>query len=1163
MGNTHSLNDNTYSQQAVQYPNLLKQFSLIKAKKQIKINILFPKQMRLNNFHFTANLDPTYESQSQTLENLKILTVNDLYFLAEQYIFRNGVFGRKILYLESFSQNEALDYFLTQRSMSLECLLENQIYGLDLKAFFKNAKLKGEVSPDRKVKNGVSLSDFMIIRELGKGGFSRVQLVRSKFNGNLYALKSIKKELLDTEQKQNSVEVERQILEKVKNNHIILMHHYFETDNYYHYILDFCPGGELYFHLKNLSKFDEKLAKSIIPENILIDINGKIKLTDFGLSKLNFTQRQRTFSFCGSPEYLSPEMLSYNMQVHQLKNMKYNQSIDYISEQVEGYGFMIDFYSLGVLMYEMLVGLPPFYDPNKMKMFNMILYKEPKFPGSMSIKAKDLLSRLLEKNPNKRIGNYQGIRDIKSHPFFGDINWNSDNYKVQLKPSFIFSNFKANEIGSFQTRKSSFLVMDRPISTLGKQSPKKKINNIFSGRKHSDNSIMKIRSKDTTPQKEEILIEEVQEEEILNPSHLIDNNQFFRSSIIDKFQQNPFVQPMKRDLSSNSIYDPLAPMETSTCNVVSQYGSPNKIKIATIEEDPEIIDDDEIEVSMSLPKQQGASKVFTREYFKPKDKFQETNFSNIKMIHSSDIRKVSSKKKLRQLHMFKSQQFDSSSNDGGSGIQKQTQNKTMSQLNRQRSLERPQIMESTLFKTQYDSRKLNFYQQIQELSEHGLIFSSKSISKKCSPKRFRLSQNSIDLSRCNDDFPLSDNLRDSITKTHLNDNSNNRETNLFNFKIQPQQMSILHTSSFDEDKLTARSIHQRRLVTQVEEQHHNKSLLNTDSDSYRETMQDNNYISKRSNSSANYNQVKKTQEELTQKFKALGVTKKIPQFFGVEKKNPKVFGDHTNSLNKSKTQLNQSMKPQNFKHFIVRPQLQKSATQNVSDENIKDTLDSDKMGMSTSFNDNSTKSKAYSTKTIQINLLQCQKKISCQQQNAKNVIERPQSSSYQIKNTKHQTSEQYTKIIEYIQKPQMSNSSQQSIREDEKTRNMSLKRPIISTLNINNLSETTKRIIDQVEQLNSMQPIISKQYQHQQQLQQLQTFQQQPSQQMNLNQHLKQMNAYGRKNSIMTPSSQVQAKNSANTALNKSLNRQAKPQKSYHTNTTNINVLSPRTAMPN
>ncbi len=112
------------------------------------------------------------------------------------------------------------------------------------------------------------------------------------------------------------------------------MHYYFETDKYHNFILDFCPGGELYFHLRKEGKFQEKIAKGILvqaiialeylhaqnilyrdlkPENILIDIHGNIKLTDFGLSKTKFTNKERSYSFCGSPEYLSPEMIAYNM----------------------------------------------------------------------------------------------------------------------------------------------------------------------------------------------------------------------------------------------------------------------------------------------------------------------------------------------------------------------------------------------------------------------------------------------------------------------------------------------------------------------------------------------------------------------------------------------------------------------------------------------------------------------------------------------------------------------------------------------------------------------------------------------------------------------------------------------------------------------------------
>ena len=141
------------------------------------------------------------------------------------------------------------------------------------------------------------------------------------------------------------------------------MHWAFQSKHYLHLVLDFCPGGELFFHLSRFRRFPENVARfyfaeillgieylhsqkvlyrDLKPENILIDLDGHIKITDFGLSKDNFGSRDRTNSFCGSPEYMSPEMLTSDFHTR-----------------------MVDFYSLGALLYEMLIGLPPYYSTDR------------------------------------------------------------------------------------------------------------------------------------------------------------------------------------------------------------------------------------------------------------------------------------------------------------------------------------------------------------------------------------------------------------------------------------------------------------------------------------------------------------------------------------------------------------------------------------------------------------------------------------------------------------------------------------------------------------------------------------------------------------------------------------------------------------------------------
>jgi len=142
------------------------------------------------------------------------------------------------------------------------------------------------------------------------------------------------------------------------------------------------------------------MYRDLKPENILIDSEGHIRITDFGLSKDKFGKRARATSFCGSPEYMSPEMLG----------------LDYHTR-------MVDFYSLGALLFEMLTGLPPFFSNNRDEMYYNIVNKEISFPSYLSDDAVILLKGLLTKDPNARLGWRTGLSEVKEQPFFKGVDW--------------------------------------------------------------------------------------------------------------------------------------------------------------------------------------------------------------------------------------------------------------------------------------------------------------------------------------------------------------------------------------------------------------------------------------------------------------------------------------------------------------------------------------------------------------------------------------------------------------------------------------------------------------------------------------------------------------------------------------------------------------------
>lgn len=136
------------------------------------------------------------------------------------------------------------------------------------------------------------------------------------------------------------------------------------------------------------------------PENILIDKDGFAVLTDFGLSKDNFASNSQATSFCGTTEYLAPEII-----------------------EKKSYGKACDWWSFGCVVYEMLTGIPPFYDKNKQAIYAKIRYKNPNFYEFHSPQAIDLISRLLDKDPARRLGTVRGAQEIKEHPFFSCIDW--------------------------------------------------------------------------------------------------------------------------------------------------------------------------------------------------------------------------------------------------------------------------------------------------------------------------------------------------------------------------------------------------------------------------------------------------------------------------------------------------------------------------------------------------------------------------------------------------------------------------------------------------------------------------------------------------------------------------------------------------------------------
>jgi len=275
---------------------------------------------------------------------------------------------------------------------------------------------KAPVSPPR-------LDSFKMIKVIGKGSFGKVFLVREIKTNEMFALKVLRKDNIIKRNQVEHTKTERSVLGYVNHPFIVGLNMAFQSKDKLYFVLDYCAGGELFFHLSKVGKFAEPRARfyaseivlaisyvheldiiyrDLKPENVLLDAKGHVRLTDFGLSKEGISSSSSgATSFCGTPEYLAPEILNR-----------------------QGHGRAVDWWSLGALLYEMLTGLPPFYCRDREKLFEKIRRGHLDYPRSLSSRAQSLLRGLLTKDPKRRLGSGHGdAEDIKSNPFFSDIDW--------------------------------------------------------------------------------------------------------------------------------------------------------------------------------------------------------------------------------------------------------------------------------------------------------------------------------------------------------------------------------------------------------------------------------------------------------------------------------------------------------------------------------------------------------------------------------------------------------------------------------------------------------------------------------------------------------------------------------------------------------------------
>eukprot|EP00411_Alexandrium_monilatum_P020149 CAMPEP_0175251506 /NCGR_PEP_ID=MMETSP0093-20121207/35697_1 /TAXON_ID=311494 /ORGANISM="Alexandrium monilatum, Strain CCMP3105" /LENGTH=328 /DNA_ID=CAMNT_0016545771 /DNA_START=70 /DNA_END=1056 /DNA_ORIENTATION=+ len=310
------------------------------------------------------------------------------------------------------------------------------------------------------------LDDFALVKVLGKGSYGKVMLVRGTRDNNLYAMKMLRKENVVKRNQVEHTKTERAVLETVSHPFIVTLHYAFQTPKKLYMVMEYCPGGELFFHLSRAGRFTEGktrfyvaetssavaylhrlnvIYRDLKPENLLIDGEGHVKITDFGLSKEGIEDNHSAMTMCGTPEYLAPEILDK-----------------------KGHGKAVDWYSVGALTYEMLTGLPPFYTKDRQKLFERIRRSELAYPDYITPLAKGFLQSLLQRDPDRRLGGSPaGGNDVKNQPFFQGLDWAAlDGRRIQ--PPFRPNLQKGDDVKYFEKDFVAQPVVNSEVGEVGR-----------------------------------------------------------------------------------------------------------------------------------------------------------------------------------------------------------------------------------------------------------------------------------------------------------------------------------------------------------------------------------------------------------------------------------------------------------------------------------------------------------------------------------------------------------------------------------------------------------------------------------------------------------------------------------------------------------------------
>ncbi|XP_020099336.1 probable serine/threonine protein kinase IREH1 [Ananas comosus] len=332
-------------------------------------------------------------------------------------------------------------------------------------------------------KERTSIDDFEIIKPISRGAFGRVFLAKKRTTGDLFAIKVLRKADMIRKNAVESILAERDILITVRNPFVVRFFYSFTSRENLYLVMEYLNGGDLYSMLRNLGCLDEDVARIYIaevvlaleylhslrivhrdlkPDNLLIAHDGHIKLTDFGLSKvglINSTDLSGP-AVSGTSLYGEDEpQISESEHTDQRERRKKRSAVgtpDYLAPEIllgTGHGESADWWSVGVILFELIVGIPPFNAEHPQTIFDNILNRKipwPQVPEEMSYEAQDLIDKLLTEDPHQRLG-AQGASEVKQHVFFKDISWDTI---ARQKAAFVPSSDSALDTSYFTSRYS-------------------------------------------------------------------------------------------------------------------------------------------------------------------------------------------------------------------------------------------------------------------------------------------------------------------------------------------------------------------------------------------------------------------------------------------------------------------------------------------------------------------------------------------------------------------------------------------------------------------------------------------------------------------------------------------------------------------------------------